>query len=543
MADSNLEERLKSHARAFEGLMSLIPAKEYYGKDSSITSTQWSKKKQTKEERQAAKRAKLDPASHKTAKDVMDENARKRKRELEGEDSSSASSDTDLDMDIEKEKPLEGLRKASTKSKKQKTEGEDSEAEASFDEEDPVDHDEPEANEDEEEDVVEEKKPEDAKAKAAAEKRKQKLEKKKEKLAKKQQNKENKKALQNEFSEGLGNSNGDAEDDEQEEDALEEDADERLQPLDVSGLVEDPQSTAASSIANSNASTTSNASAASSSSSIIPPADASSEKKEEKSFKYDPKKHEAFRDRLAQKLAAMRAARKADGPDGRPARNRAELIESRRKKEAERKIARKASRQLAKEDEERLKAEEQLARLRGGSGSPSLFSLRPTPEHDALAFGRVAWKDGQQLDSNLSGFLEAKKRKGKSDAKTALEAAEKKRARINALDEVKRKDIEEKDMWLDAKKRAQGEKVHNDAALLKKSVKRQEKAKAKSKQEWKDRLTSVQKAQEAKQKKREENLKKRRDEKGSKKGKKGTKAKKPGKKVKRPGFEGTFKAR
>ncbi|KAF7454870.1 ribosome biogenesis protein rrp14-c [Pyrenophora tritici-repentis] len=34
----NLEERLKSHARAFEGLMSLIPAKDYYGKDESITS-------------------------------------------------------------------------------------------------------------------------------------------------------------------------------------------------------------------------------------------------------------------------------------------------------------------------------------------------------------------------------------------------------------------------------------------------------------------------------------------------------------------------
>jgi hypothetical protein len=29
---------LKSHARAFEGLMSLIPAKDYYGKDESITS-------------------------------------------------------------------------------------------------------------------------------------------------------------------------------------------------------------------------------------------------------------------------------------------------------------------------------------------------------------------------------------------------------------------------------------------------------------------------------------------------------------------------
>lgn len=37
-ANEELQSRLKSHARAFEGLMSLIPAKEYYGKDESITS-------------------------------------------------------------------------------------------------------------------------------------------------------------------------------------------------------------------------------------------------------------------------------------------------------------------------------------------------------------------------------------------------------------------------------------------------------------------------------------------------------------------------
>jgi len=37
-ANCDSQERLKSHARAFEGLMSLIPAKDYYGKDESITS-------------------------------------------------------------------------------------------------------------------------------------------------------------------------------------------------------------------------------------------------------------------------------------------------------------------------------------------------------------------------------------------------------------------------------------------------------------------------------------------------------------------------
>jgi hypothetical protein len=146
------------------------------------------------------------------------------------------------------------------------------------------------------------------------------------------------------------------------------------------------------------------------------------------------------------------------------------------------------------------------------------------------------------MQENLSGFLESRKRKGKSDPKTALEAAKKKKQRLSALDEAKRKDIEEKDLWLAAKKRAQGEKVLDDPTLLKKTVKRLEKQKSKSKQEWKERITSVEKGKAMRQKKREENLKKRKEEKGQK-GKKGKKAGKPGKKVKRPGFEGTFKAR
>jgi hypothetical protein len=216
------------------------------------------------------------------------------------------------------------------------------------------------------------------------------------------------------------------------------------------------------------------------------------------------------------------------------------LIEARRKKEADRKAAKKASRQEAKEDEARQKAEEQLARIRGGSGSPSVFApLSPENERN-FNFGKVAW-DGQQLEGNLSGFLEQRKKKGKSDAKTALEAAQKKQARINGLDEEKRKDILEKDAWLAAKKRAQGEKVFNDVGLLKKSLKRQQKQKEKSTKEWSDRNTNVQQGKEARQKKREENLQKRKDEKGQKGSKK--KVKKPGKKVKRPGFEGTFKAR
>ena len=81
--------------------------------------------------------------------------------------------------------------------------------------------------------------------------------------------------------------------------------------------------------------------------------------------------------------------------------------------------------------------------------------------------------------------------------------------------------------------------------MLKKTLKRKEKAKKKSGKEWDERITGVEKAKEGKQKRREENLRKRREEKGIKRGgKKGGSKKSKGKSSKgkaRPGFEGTFK--
>jgi hypothetical protein len=153
----------------------------------------------------------------------------------------------------------------------------------------------------------------------------------------------------------------------------------------------------------------------------------------------------------------------------------------------------------------------------------------------------VAFADGQQLTDDLSTLLSAPKKRGPQDPATALLASEKKRQRIAGLDEEKRADIEEKELWLNAKKRAHGEKVRDDTSLLKKTLKRKEKAKKKSEKEWTERKDGVAKSQAMRQKKREENLQKRRDEKGGKgKGKgKSLKSKKP--KVKsRPGFEGSF---
>merc|ERR1711981_590927 len=138
-----------------------------------------------------------------------------------------------------------------------------------------------------------------------------------------------------------------------------------------------------------------------------------------------------------------------------------------------------------------------------------------------FSFGRVAFTDGARMNSSLSGLAEnSKKSKGPSDAKTALLAAEKQKARLNGLDDLKRASLEEKDIWLNARKRINGEKIRDDISLLKKSLKRKEKAKSKSEREWNERTQGVKKSQEARQKKREENIAKRKEEKGGK-GKKG----------------------
>lgn len=68
----SLEERLKTHSSAFDGLLSLIPAKYYYDE---ATQNQWKEKKKSKDELKLNKRAKLDPETvnvqNSSAKDIL----------------------------------------------------------------------------------------------------------------------------------------------------------------------------------------------------------------------------------------------------------------------------------------------------------------------------------------------------------------------------------------------------------------------------------------------------------------------------------------
>lgn len=247
-----------------------------------------------------------------------------------------------------------------------------------------------------------------------------------------------------------------------------------------------------------------------------------------------PEDTAAFRERFAERLASLRAARKADGADGKPARTRQELLEQRREKQAQRKEHKKEMRRVAKLEEEAAREEALKA------ASPTVMS--PGAELDEntanFSFGRVNFGDGAQLSHDLSYVLNRDPKKGPSDPKTALLKLQNQKKRLAGLDEEKRKDIEEKEAWLTARRRAEGERIRDDEAVLKKSIKRKERGKKKSEKEWKDRKVAVEMGIKARQKKRTENLQKRRDEKKSGKG--GKKKGGPTKKKSRPGFEGKF---
>jgi hypothetical protein len=118
-----------------------------------------------------------------------------------------------------------------------------------------------------------------------------------------------------------------------------------------------------------------------------------------------------------------------------------------------------------------------------------------------------------------------KKRKIKNKKK-ALEQAQR-------MQEAK-KDPEKanKIAWDTARRRAAGEKVHDDPKLIKVSLKKDQKRQQKHAVQWKERQKTMDKQKQSKQKMRTENIRERAHQ------KKMRKIEKREKKLMRPGFEG-----
>lgn len=469
----------------------------------------------------------------------MDENARKRKRE-EGndEDNQSQSAESELGSEL----PKEGIKRGDLKSKKQK------QIDAAAEKDNKASNRNAEAEERRK-----------LKAEKNAEKKAAQREKKKAKQAAKSDKKQTvdekpepaeqpPTTTQKSSSDTKSEKKPSAKDNDAEEEELE-----IVEGLDLdtkNSALQDTSSTTSSNPDSSTFEMSNNNSGTSSTSSIVPPSDApSSETKPTlKQLKTTP---DELRQRLQKRLDELRAARRADGLNGKPARTRQELIEARRFKAEERKQHKKELRRKAKEDEEQKKDEEMQRRFSPGGSGSLLASPRSPAEsftsnsNNNFAFGRIAFPDGQHADPTLSRLLDDKSKQSPRDPLAALKIAEAKKTRLSGLDEDKRAEIEEKDMWLNAKKRAHGERVRDDTSLLKKALKRKESAKKKSEREWTERIEGVTKGKEIRQQRREDNLRKRKEGRGSGGGggKKSGGNNNKGKSKARPGFEGSFKAK
>lgn len=268
-------------------------------------------------------------------------------------------------------------------------------------------------------------------------------------------------------------------------------------------------------------------------SSIAPPSKIESLKPEatpsEPETSKPPTKEELLA-RLQKTLELKRAARNAP-------RSKSEFQEHCKRREA-RRLKKARNRRLQQEEEEQKNARGSPLLLPFASGSNP--ALSPTSLPTKFSFTRITFPDGDFVSSaEPSKILPAPKKKGPQDPGTALAAAEAKQARISELDPATRAKIAEQDLWLNASKRAHGETVRDDASLLKKTLKRKAQAKKKSEKEWSERIEGVKAGQAMKVKRRDDNIRKRKEEKRSGQGGKKAKAKPKG----RPGFEGSFRAK
>ncbi|KAG5969625.1 hypothetical protein E4U58_001289 [Claviceps cyperi] len=545
MAESSLKDRLRDHAKAFDGLLSLIPAKLYYGED---TSNQWNRKKQTKQEAAAARRGKLDPDSelNRNAKEVMDERAQhKRKlRELEeqenaennGGDDDSVSDDSYEAMEgVEPERPGDGLKKKTEDSnKKQKlmTDEVDQTEVPTETAEDPVKLSKKEAKRETKLEKKNEKKNEKKTEKKTENKAEEKTEKRPDKKADKISDKKaEKKAEKKTHKPERNSTEAEATEKDDANSDIKRDESDQAAPLSVHAKGETATGESASEsepkspVFDKHSEPVAETTAASTTTSP-----SSSEKPQQIKIPADSSE---VRARVAARIEALRAARNAKRPQ-----SRQQLLEERRTKQAQR---------AERKKEEKKKARQEAARLREealASNSPDVTSPTVELEDPAgkFSFGRVAFADGTQMSHDLSYVLTKGKKKGPSDVKTALLKVQNQKKRLEEMAPEKRAEISEKEVWLTARRKAEGEKVHDSEARLKKAKNRKEAAERKSKKEWKERASGVGLAQKERQKKREENIKKRREDKllgkaGKKKG--GAKKKKGG----RPGFEGSFGGR
>ncbi|KAG9079974.1 hypothetical protein FRC06_007230 [Ceratobasidium sp. 370] len=233
---------------------------------------------------------------------------------------------------------------------------------------------------------------------------------------------------------------------------------------------------------------------------------------------------------LRSKLHARIDSFKRGAPTGEPG-NRDELLEEqRRKRGLLRENRRQATRERKKREETgKGKKSPGHEREKGRHVKTQLIVPEPVPNGVGGGTTNVAFSS----IPSAGGSSKAKKYATSADPRSALNQITSRAEKLAAMPAEKRQAIEERSRWDKAEIRAEGGKVHDDAARLKKAAKRKEKEKLKSKLEWNKRKETLTANMAAKQKKRADNIAQRNERRND--ARKGIKPK-AGKA--RPGFEG-----
>ncbi|CDK27509.1 unnamed protein product [Kuraishia capsulata CBS 1993] len=434
---NSLEERLKTSSTAFDGLLSLIPAKYYFDE---ATQDQWKQKKKDKDEIKSIKKTKFDPeAAGSSAKDVLKSREKtaqpvvipgskkaafaKQAEYSDEEEAEDGEEDVDVDMDAESES------------------GEESHSDDSKDKSTP----------------------------------------------------------------------------ESDEEHLDIVFDDDGNALMETSLIEEP---------------TPIVTLAATPTPTPTPAPTSGKRRRELSPEQQKEKSDniaRLREKLVQKISAMKEKRKAPGSGASgAATSREQILEERRRKEEIRKsLKRKKGEDEQNDDEDSSDSEKEGEEATNG-----------------VIFGNIEFKDGGRVTSDLANVRTLKKTgPANKDIKAHLKLVQAKKAKLSSLEKDEQDKLTEKSSWQKALANVQGVKVKDDERLLKKALKRQEAKKRKSEREWRERKETVENTIKAKQDRREENLRLRRENKGKPR-KKQQKMKKTFKgviKPKRAGFEGKIK--
>ncbi|KAH7337735.1 surfeit locus protein 6-domain-containing protein [Rhizoctonia solani] len=211
--------------------------------------------------------------------------------------------------------------------------------------------------------------------------------------------------------------------------------------------------------------------------------------------------------------------------------SRDELLEEQRRKRGLLREKRRQATRERKRNEEAGKQKKSAAqdRAKGHQTKAQLIVPDPVPGGSSSGTTNVTFS----AVASSGGPSKAKKYATAADPRAALNQLASRNEKLSSLPAEKREAIEERSRWEKAEIRAEGGKVHDDAARLKKAAKRKDKEKLKSKLEWNKRKEALTANMAAKQKKRTDNIAQRNERRND--ARKGVKPK-AGKA--RPGFEG-----